>query len=147
MPSSTCEVRASAKMNVHEAVLPEAKPTPGSSTTEPLSHSSIWINTLKLAEQKLRDNKLPPLNLNSDSAEKNIGSIIETLQDVQEDDREKRWIGERFGKILKSVENYSKIVQTAIQAAVPQVSALVWAGILGMIQVLTYLIDCVLKPY
>ena len=135
---------------MHTAVLPQTKPTPGPSTTEPepLLKSSIWTDALKLVEQKLRNNKLPPLNpqLNSDSAEKNIGSIIEALGGVQEDDKKKRWIGERFGKILKCVEKYSKIVDTAIQAN-PQVAALVWAGIWGMIRVRTYLIDCVLILY
>ena len=123
---------------MHKAVLPETKPTPGPSTTEPLSHSSIWMNALKIAEQKLSNNK-PPLNLshlNSDSVEGNIGSIIEALRGVQEDDKKKRWIGERFGKILKCVEKYSKIVDTAIQAN-PQVAALVWAGIWGIIRVRT----------
>ena len=125
-------------MNVHKAVLPETKPTPGPSTTEPLSHSSIWTNALKIAEQKLSNNK-PPLNLthlNSDSVEGNIGSIIEALKGIQEDDKKKRWTGERFGKILKCVEKYSKIVDTAIQAN-PQVAALVWAGIWGIIRVRT----------
>ena len=100
-------------------------------------------------EQKLRYNKLPPLDphlLNSDSAEENIGSIIEALKDIQGDDKKKRWIGEHFGKILKCVEKYSKIVNLAIQAN-PQVAALVWAGIWGMIRVRTYLIDCVPKLY
>ena len=127
---------------MHTAVLPETMPTPGPSTTEPLSKSSVWTNALKLAEQKLRYNKLPPLNLNSDPAEKNIGSIIKALKDVQGDDKKNKRIGERFGKILKCVEKYSNIVNIAIQAN-PQVAALVWAGIWGMIRVCTYLIDCV----
>ena len=125
---------ALAKMNVRT----ETKPTPGPSTTEPPSHSSVWTNALKIAEQKLSNNK-PPLNLshfNSDSAEENIGLIIIALKDVQGDDQKKRWIGERFGKILKCVDKYSKIVDTAIQVN-PQVAALVWAGIWGIIRVRT----------
>ena len=129
-------------MDEHTAVLP--KPTPGPSTTEPSSHSPIWTNALRIAEQKLRNNKLPPLyvsHLNSRSAEENIVSIIEALKDVQGVDKEKRWIGDRFGKILKCVDKYSKIVDTAIQAN-PQVAALVWAGIWGIIRVRAYLMDC-----
>ena len=98
---------------------------------------------MKIAEQKLSNNK-PPLklpHLNSGSAEGNISSIIGALKDTQGDDKKKRWIGEPFGKILKCVESYSKIVQTAIQAN-PQVAALVWAGIWGIIQVRTYIMDC-----
>ena len=130
---------------MQSAVLPQTKPTPSSSTAELLSHSALWTNALKIAEQKLSNSKLPPLNLShliSDSAEGNIGSIIEVLKDVQGDDKKERWIGERFGKILKCIERYSKIVDTAIQAN-PQVAALVWAGIRGVIQVCTCLIDCV----
>ena len=133
-----------AKMNVRTAVLPETEPTPGPSTTEPLPHSSVWTNALGMAEQKLRMNKLPPLDLshlNSDSAEGNIGSIIAALKDVQGDDEKKRWIGERFGKVLKCVEKYSKIVDTAIQVN-PQVAALVWAGIWGIIRVCTCQMNC-----
>ena len=137
-----CEIWILAKIDVHTAVLPEAKPTPGPSTTEPLLKSSVWTSALKLAEQKLRYNKLPPINLNSDPAEENIGSIIKALKNVQGDDKKNSWIGEHFGKILKCVEKYSKIVDIAIQAN-PQVAALVWAGIWGMIRVCTYLIDCV----
>ena len=40
----------------------------------------------------------------------------------------------RLGKILKIVDNYSKVVDTAVQSN-PQVSALVWAGVRAIIQV------------
>ena len=126
-------------MNVHTAVIPHTKPTPSPSTIEPLSHSSIWTNALEIAKEKLHKNELPPLNphINLGSAKENISSIIEALKDVQGDDKKKRWVGERFGKILKCVEKYSKVVDIAIQAN-PQVAALVWAGIWGMIRVRTY---------
>ena len=138
-------------MNVHTAVPvpPQTQPTPGPSTTEPLPHSSVWANALTIAGQKLGNNK-PPLDLshlNSDSAEENIGSIIGALKDVQGDDKKKRWIGERFGKILKCVDKYSKIVDTAIQAN-PEVAALVWAGIWGIIRVRTILsLPCTMELY
>ena len=41
-----------------------------------------------------------------------------------------------IGKILKRVEKYSKVVDTAVQSN-PQVSALVWAGIRAIMQVLS----------
>ena len=41
---------------------------------------------------------------------------------------------ERLGKILRSVEKYSKVVDTAIQTS-PQVSALVWAGVWAIMRV------------
>ena len=41
---------------------------------------------------------------------------------------------ERLGKIVRSIEKYSTVVGTAIQCD-PQVSAIVWAGILGIMRV------------
>ena len=109
--------------------------------------SSVWAKALEIAKRKLSDNNLPPLdltNLTSQSAEENIGAVIRALNAAQEDDRKKRWsytwrgkeviVVERLGKILKSVEKYSKVVDTAIQSN-PQVSALVWAGVWAIMRV------------
>ena len=41
---------------------------------------------------------------------------------------------EHVGKILKSVDKYTKVVDTAISSN-PQVGALVWAGIRAIMQV------------
>ena len=41
---------------------------------------------------------------------------------------------ERLGKILKWVDNYSKVVDCAIQAN-PQMAALLWAGVWGIMRV------------
>ena len=105
---------------------------------------------MKIAGEKLANNKLPPLDLttlNSQLAEENIGSVIEMLNTLQGDEKKKRWsytwhgkeviVVESLGKIIKSMEKYSKIVDTAIQTN-PQVSALVWAGIWGIMRVRIY---------
>ena len=116
---------------------------------EPLPHSSVvWTQTLKLAEEKLRDKKLPPLGtleLTSDPAKENIGAVISSLNAMREDKQNKQWsyttsdgrkiiFVERLGEILRSMEPYTKIVDTMIQHD-PQVSALVWGGIQAIIQV------------
>ncbi|KAF8436100.1 hypothetical protein BGX38DRAFT_1262515, partial [Terfezia claveryi] len=128
--------------------------TQGSSTVSvsapivQISHSSeVWTKALELAEKKLKDSNLPPLNLTnltSQSAEENIQAVVKALNAVLEDDRKKRWsytwrgkevvVVERLGKILKNVEQYTKVVDIAIQSN-PQVSALVWAGVRGIMQV------------
>ena len=41
---------------------------------------------------------------------------------------------ERFGKVLKIVDNYSKVVDISVQSN-PKVSALVWGGVWAIIQV------------
>ena len=41
---------------------------------------------------------------------------------------------ERLGKILKSVEKYSKVVDIAVQSN-PQVTALVWAAVWAIMRV------------
>ncbi|KAF8436093.1 hypothetical protein BGX38DRAFT_100554 [Terfezia claveryi] len=135
IPTSSCQAQASAAIVV-PAVPPQTK-----------SASQVWAKTLELAEKKLNDNNLPPLNptnLTSQSAEENIEAVIKALNTVQKDDKKKRWsytwrgkkviVVERLGKLLKNVEKYSKVVDIAIQAN-PQVSALVWAGVWGIMRV------------
>jgi len=83
------------------------------------------------------------MNLTSQSAEENIEAVVKALNIAQEDDKKKRWgytwrgkeviVVERLGKILKSVEKYSRIVDIAVQSN-PQVSALVWAGVWAIMQ-------------
>ena len=118
---------------------------------EPLPHSSVvWAKTLELAKQKLNDNNLPPLdltNLTLQSAEENIEAVVKSLNALKEDEHRKRWrytwrgkeivIAERLGEIIRSVGKYSGVVGTAVQCD-PQVSALVWAGVQGIMQVCIY---------
>ena len=130
---------------MHAVVLPQTKSTP---VPEPSPHpSAIWVKALEIAEKKLSDNNLPPLNLTSltsQSAEENIEAIVRALNTIQGDYKKTRWsytwrgkqviVVERLGKILKIVEKYSKIVDTAIQSD-PGVAALVWAGVWGIMRV------------
>ncbi|KAF8428005.1 hypothetical protein BGX38DRAFT_435818 [Terfezia claveryi] len=134
--TSSCQAQASAEIIVQAAAPPQTK-----------SALQVWAKALEFAEKKLADNNLPPLNLTnltSQSAEENIEAVIEALNTVQKDHKKKRWsytwrgkeviVVERLGKILKEVEKYSKVVDIAIQAK-PEVGALVWAGVRGIMQV------------
>ena len=147
---STCaahtQVQAPARIGAHTEELPTLTSDPD--TIEPLPHSSVvWAKALEIARKKLGDNNLPHLditNLTSESAEKNVEAVVNALIAFKEDDQKKRWkytwrgkevvVVERLGKILRSVEKYSKVVDTIIQVG-PQVSAIVWAGIRAIIQV------------
>ena len=135
----TSLVQTSAETDVHAIVLPEMKSAPDPDGIEP--SSQVWAKALKIAKKKLGDNNLPPLdltNLISQSAEENMEAIVKALNTAQEDHKKQRWrYTERLGKILKSVETYTKVVDTAIQSN-PQVSALVWAGMRAGMQVRTY---------
>ena len=111
-------------------------------------HSSmVWAKTLEIANKKLSENNLPPLdlsNLTSQSAEENIEAVVGALNTLHQDHKKKRWsytwrdkeviVVERLGKILKIVDKYSKVVDTAVQSN-PEVSALVWAGVWAIMRV------------
>lgn len=119
-------------------------------TCSPSKPSPLWERTLHLAEQKLLKYKLPALQLDhldiqGKSTEEIIREVIENLENAQKDIESKRWsyrdrngndivIVERLGNILKSVNKYAMIVDTAIQHS-PEITALVWAGMRGIIQV------------
>jgi len=142
---STCQVQALAKSDVHAAILPQTKSI---DVIVPSSHSSVvWAKALEITKKKLCDNNLPPLDLTDltlQSADENIQALVKALNNAQEDDKRKAWsytwrgkevmVMERLGKILKSMEKYSKVVDTAIQSN-PQVSAVVWAGVWAIMQV------------
>lgn len=143
IPTCTSQVQALAKTGVHVAVLPPTKSPLDPDVIEPV----VWTKTLKIARKKLNDNSLPPLDLTtltSQSAEKNIQAIVKGLKTLQEDDEKKRWsytwhgrkviVVESLAKILRYVEKYSKVVDIGIQSH-PEVSALVWAGVWGIMRV------------
>ena len=124
----------------------QQQPPPGGPQSET---PSLWERTLKIVQTMLREHGLPPLNENtfkSTSSVENIQSVIETLRletgqkddqkdnqnDEQNDDQKER--RERLKRVLQRVDKYTKIVDTAVQHS-PEVTALVWAGIRGILQV------------
>lgn len=134
---------------MHAVVLPLAKSNLVPNLIEPSPHSSAaWDKALEIAEERLGD-KIPLdlTNLTLQSAEENMEVVIKALHTLQEDDKKKKWsytwrgkkviIVEQVGKIFKSIDKYSKIVDTAVQSN-PQISALVWAGVLAIMRVRIY---------
>ena len=144
---STFQAKAPATTNVHTQVLPQTKSTPGPNVID-----LVWAGALKIAREKLSDTELPLdlTNFASQSMGENIRAVINALDILQKDEKKKRWrytwhgkeviIVERLAKILKTVEQYSKVVDTAIQSS-PQLSALVWAGVWAIMRVGIYILS------
>ena len=132
----------------HHITMPVSQPTQALDIIEPSSPSAmVWAKALEITKKKLVDNNLPPLdltNLTSQSAEENIEAVVKALSTLQQDDKKRKWsytwrgkevmIAEHLGKILKTAEKYSKVVDTTIQSF-PQGSALVWAGVWAIMRV------------
>jgi len=115
----------------------------------PLSSSShVWQKTLEIAQKSLAKYKLPSLelgNLQSQSAAENIQALVAELEIAHRESKDRQWRYkdrqgnevawvERLGNILKSVDKYTKIVDTAIQHH-PNITSLVWAGARAILQV------------
>jgi len=109
------------------------------STQGPGRVSSVWEKTVNITNKKLLEHSLPllaPQNLTSNSATENLQSILKDLDTAKTDVQKRRWryvwdgkeviVVERWGKVLKSVEKYAKVVDTTIQYH-PDITALVWA--------------------
>ena len=119
--------------------------------------AAVWERTLKIANQTMIDNNLPPLdldNLKSQSAEENMQSVIRKLETAHAQDKTAQWrytwrgreiiVVERLGKILRGVQNHATIVDTAIQHS-PEITALVWGGARAILQVGTFSWDSVAR--
>ena len=97
----------------------------------------VWKRSIQIAQEKLSEKNLPPLSLDDQTSQTTNDVIKLTIGDLQ---RSIKWNSqrgarvERLGKILRTVEKYAKIVDTAIQHN-PQFSSLVWAGIRAIVQV------------
>ena len=90
----------------------------------------IWRRSISLAQEKLKEMNLPLLDL-SDPTLKSAADIDGTVRDLKSN--VKGGSG-RLRKILKTIESYAKIVDTAIQSN-PAITALVWAGVRAILQV------------
>lgn len=66
----------------------------------------------------------------------NIQLILKELNTAHDRYQSQRhvFMGRRWGRILKSMEKYAKVVDTAIQHQ-PEITALVWAGVRTLLQV------------
>jgi hypothetical protein len=110
--------------------------------------SHLWRKAVEIAQESPTKHKLPSLelgSLQSQSAADNIQSLVAELGTAHRENKNRQWRYkgrqgneviwmERLGNILKSVDKYAKIVDTAIQHH-PDITSLVWAGARTMLQV------------
>ena len=134
-----------------------APANPSSQTLDPVStpasypstFSHLWQKALEIAQESLAKYGLPPFELGSlqsqSAADNSIQSLVAELQTAHQENKDKQWrykdrhgnevvLVERLGKILKSVNKYATIVDTAIQHH-PDITSLVWAGARAILQV------------
>lgn len=113
----------------------------GIRTHIPDESPSLWECTMEIADALLRVHDLPPFDWNtfsSTTSAEDIQSVIQTLKTPPQVNDEKQRLGrQRLRRILRGVEKYTKIVDTAVQHS-PEVTALVWAGVRGLLQVCIY---------
>ena len=123
--------------------IPDTKNSP-----PPSASSQLWQKALEIAQGSLAKYQLPSLelgSLQSQSAAENIQSLIVELETAHQENKDKQWrykgrhgnevvLVERLGNILKIVDKYAKIVDTAIQHH-PDITSLVWAGARTILQV------------
>jgi len=146
------------------------RPTPASTVPDihsvPNSHiqnsctrtCAIWQESLNIAQKKLAEKKLPPLEdlrpCSHDPAtrEEPVSTVVSSaIQDLEKTIQSKQQRGkdskvsscvDRMKAILKTFNNYALIVDIAIQHS-PRITALVWAGVRATLQV-----SCdILVPY
>jgi len=118
-------------------------------STAPLSISShLWQKTLQISQESIAKYQLPSLelgSLRSQSAAENIQALVAEVEIAHRESKDRQWRYkdrqgnevvwvERLGNIVKSVDKYAKIVDTAIQHH-PDITSLVWAGARTMLQV------------
>jgi len=92
----------------------------------------IWQQSIAIAQEKLKEKKLPLLDLGDPTLKSvaGIGGTVGALKSTIE----KGARGGRLRRILKTIDSYGKIVDTAIQHN-PVITALVWAGVKTILQV------------
>ncbi|KAF8421808.1 hypothetical protein EV426DRAFT_608034, partial [Tirmania nivea] len=117
-------------------------------TVAPSSSAYVWQKTLEIVQESLTKHKLPSPEIGSfqsQSAAENIQSLHAELKAAHQENKNRQWRYkdrqgnevfwvERLGEILKSVDKYTKIVDSAIQHH-PNVTSLVWAGARTILQV------------
>ena len=128
------------------STVPQTNNSP--STAPPSITPHLWQKAVELAQESLTKYKLPSLELSSlqsQSAAENIQSLVAELEIAHKENKDRQWrykdrqgnevvLVERLGEILKNVDKYAKIVDTAIQNH-PDITSLVWAGARTILQV------------
>jgi len=105
------------------------------STSVVLPIERIWQRSIDLAQEKLKEKELPLLEPGDPTCKSvaNISSTVGELKKTIDQGGNGPGVG-RLRKILKIVDSYGRIVDTAIQHH-PAITALVWAGVRAILQV------------
>jgi len=95
----------------------------------------IWQRSLDLAQERLKEKKLPPLE-STNPMFKSVAGVSSPVEDLRRSiDQGGKGPGtDRWRKILKIIGTYERLVDTAIQHS-PAITALVWAGVKTILQV------------
>ena len=95
----------------------------------------IWQRSIDIAQEKLKKKKLPLLEPSGSAVPSgaDISTIVVDLGKAIDQGDRGSGVG-RWGKILKVIDSYSRVVDTAIQSN-PAITALVWAGVRAILQV------------
>jgi len=119
---------------------PPAVPWPGvpvqpAQVPSVLPIERIWQRSIDLAQERLKEKKLPLLELSSPTFKSVIG-VSSPVEDLKRTINQsgKGPAADRWRKILKTIDSYAKLVDTAIQHS-PAITALVWAGVRTILQV------------
>jgi len=119
---------------------PPAVPSPGvpvqpAQVPGVLPIERIWQRSIDLTQERLKEKKLPPLEPSSPTF-KSVASVTSPVEDLKRsiDQGGKGPGADQWRKILKTIDSYAKLVDTAIQHS-PAITALVWAGVRTILQV------------
>jgi len=95
----------------------------------------IWQQSIDLAQERLKEKKLPFLEP-SGPAFKSVTGASSPVEDLKRsiDQSGKGPGADRWRKIVKTIDSYAKLVDTAIQHS-PVITALVWAGVRTILRV------------
>ncbi|KAF8432863.1 hypothetical protein BGX38DRAFT_1146287 [Terfezia claveryi] len=128
------------------SVSPPATTSP--SSMPPAISLNLRQRTLEVVQESLTKYELPSLeleSLQSQSAAQNVQTLIAELETAHRENKDRKWqykdrqgnevVGvKHLGPILKGMDKYAKIVDTAIQHH-PDITSFVWAGARAILQV------------
>ena len=110
-----------------------ARPRPTCSTPNLLF--PVWQKSLEIAQNRLREKKLPPLELHTHSSQSTNEIVQATIRDLQQViDTNQNGHGAVARTVQVIFNKYIGIVDVAIQHS-PEITFLVWSGIRGILQV------------
>ena len=132
------EPRPKTPTNPPGLLAPIDTPAPATCSTpnpDPPLLATVWQKSLEIAQNRLSKENLPPLELHAHSSQSANEIAQETMRDLQQViDTNQNGHGTVARKVQVVFNKYIGIVDVATQHS-PEITALVWAGIRGILQV------------